>query len=140
VRREDIEATRAMYARWARGEFPYDDELWDPEVELVRTGGGADGRVAAAVGAGEWRGEDIAPSIEEWLASWEDYRIEAERFEDLGDRLLVFSRHRGRGAASGIELDQEAADFWSFREGRVVRLEMHIDRVAAEAALEAFAK
>jgi ketosteroid isomerase-like protein len=134
LRPEDIEAVRAMYARWAQGEFPLQDALWDPEIVWVRTGG--DGTEPAGVGGGEWRGpEEIRPSVEDWMASWRDYRIEGERFVDLGDRLLVLSRHRARGAGSGIELDQETADFWWLREGRVVRLEMHIDRLAAEAVL-----
>jgi ketosteroid isomerase-like protein len=123
-----------MYARWARGDFPVQDDLWDPDLEWVRTG--AEAGDSQAVGAGTWRGPDeIRGSLEEWLSSWRDYRIEAERFVDLGDRLLVLSRHRACGAGSGIELDQATADFWWFSDGRAVRLEMHIDRTAAEAAL-----
>ena len=123
-----------MYARWARGDFPVQDDLWDPDLEWVRTSSEGDG--AGAVGGGRWRGaEDIRASFEDWMASWRDYRIEAEKIVDLGDRIVVLSRHRAQGAGSGIELDQETADFWWFRDGRAVRLEMHIDRVAAEAAL-----
>ena len=45
--------------------------------------------------------EEMTAALVEWIAEWSDLRFEAERFVDLGDRVLVLARHRGVGRRSG---------------------------------------
>jgi ketosteroid isomerase-like protein len=59
---------------------------------------------------------------------FDDFRVEAERFFDLGDRVLVFSRVRGRGKESGAEVDARVASLYTFRSGKAVRVEYFGDR------------
>lgn len=69
--------------------------------------------------------------------TWETFNASAEEFRDLGDRVLVLGRMRGRGRASGVEVDTEYAMVVEFRVGRVCRSRGYLDRgEALRAALE----
>jgi ketosteroid isomerase-like protein len=65
----------------------------------------------------------------------EDVRFEPLEFEEHGDQLIVWIRFAGRGAASGIEVEQFAAVIVSVVEGKVAGLEPHPDMETARAAL-----
>jgi ketosteroid isomerase-like protein len=61
--------------------------------------------------------------------AWQEFTVRPERFFDLGDRVLVLTRERGRGRASGIEVQSRpTAHLWTMRDGRVVRFEVYWDR------------
>jgi ketosteroid isomerase-like protein len=66
--------------------------------------------------------------------TFEEFRVEPERFWDTDDRVLVFLRTTGRGAASGAGFDIRIGHLWTLREGLVVRGEGHANR---DEALEA---
>ena len=48
-------------------------------------------------------------AMDAWMESWERWETVAEEFVDLGDRVLVLSRCRGR-SPSGLEVDVETAE------------------------------
>jgi ketosteroid isomerase-like protein len=79
--------------------------------------------------------EGMRRSAAEVREVWEDWRIEAERFEVAGDRVLVIERYQGRGRESGVELQGRAAAVWTLRAGRVVGLEIGIPVEEAYALL-----
>jgi len=61
--------------------------------------------------------------------AWEEFSIHAERFVELGDRVLVLTKERGRGRRSGIEVQsQPTAHLWTLHEGIVVRFQVFWDR------------
>jgi uncharacterized protein len=61
--------------------------------------------------------------------AWREFTVLPERFFDLGDRVLVLTRERGRGRASGIEVpSRPTAHLWTIRDGRVVRFQVYWDR------------
>ena len=80
--------------------------------------------------------EEMTAALVEWIAEWSDLRFEAERFVDLGDRVLVLARHRGVGRRSGLSLDHLEADVFTLRDGKIVRSEAHWDPAEAQRALE----
>jgi len=59
---------------------------------------------------------------------WDDWRFEAERFFDAGDRVLVFARTSGTGKQSGAAVVTSAAHLYTLRDGRATRLEIFLDR------------
>jgi ketosteroid isomerase-like protein len=60
---------------------------------------------------------------------------EPTEFIEEGDRILVSVHARARGRGSGVEIDQTAFHVWTLTGERAVRLEVHVDREAALAAL-----
>ena len=59
--------------------------------------------------------------------TWEYFRIEAMELTDAGDRVVASVHLHGRGRVSGAAVDLYVAHVWTFRNGRVVRMEVHDD-------------
>jgi hypothetical protein len=64
----------------------------------------------------------------EWSANWErvfpDYSMEAvDEIEIDSDRILTVHRLRARGAASDLELIRTDAQLWTFKGGRLARMD-----------------
>ena len=86
--------------------------------------------------AGPHRGHDGVRAYAQHISdAWEEFTVRPERFLDLGERVLVLTRERGRGRSSGIEVQsQPTAHLWTLRDGVVVRFQVFWDR---EEGLEA---
>ena len=65
---------------------------------------------------------------------FDELRTEPERFWETDDKVLVFVRVKGSGAASGAGFDIRIGHLWTVRDGVVVRGEGYGDR---DQALEA---
>ena len=53
-----------------------------------------------------FRGRDGVDQLAAMLSeTWRDWHFEPERFLDAGDRVVVFARIVGQGAASGVPLE-----------------------------------
>ena len=74
------------------------------------------------------------PRLQTWLGPWDSWRCEAEDFLTCGEFVVVLTRYRGRGRASGVEVDVEGAHVWKLRDGKAVRLEVIADRKLALAS------
>ena len=82
-----------------------------------------------------FRGHD---GIRRWFRELHDLyeEIESEILEvrDLGDRVVVVFRVRGRGTGSGVSLEQSLAQVVTVRQGKVIEIREYFTR---EEALEA---
>ena len=124
---ENVEALKAVYARWAVGDF-WTPDIFDPDVEVVWAQDMPDF-------AGPNRGlPALDRGIRTLLAAWDEYRWEAERFIPVADRVLVLFTARGRGKGSSVEVEAHWAHLWTFREGKATRVEGFLDRAEAFAA------
>jgi ketosteroid isomerase-like protein len=65
----------------------------------------------------------------------EDVRFEPLEFLESGDAVIVRLRLTGRGAASGIEVEQHAAVVTRVKDGKVIGMEPHPDVETARQAL-----
>ena len=65
----------------------------------------------------------IRQNFERWASAWEGLEVNAEEFVDAGDRVLVTIHHRGRGKASGMEIDARFFVVYMLREGKVARVD-----------------
>jgi ketosteroid isomerase-like protein len=72
--------------------------------------------------------EAYVRSLRKLTDTWDDFRIEPEELFDLGERIVVFVRWRGRGHASGIPLDQPLAYVGIVRDGQLARTEVYAKR------------
>jgi ketosteroid isomerase-like protein len=72
-----------------------------------------------------------------WNDAWREWDGEIEQVIDEGpDRVLIVARVYGAGAASGIRLDEWSAVRYTFRDGRILRVDGALDP-DRERALEA---
>src|ERR1700730_6693773 len=126
VSQENVEILRAMYARWAHGDF-WTPEVFDPAVEVVWSPDLPD--------MGTYRGlAGVEQSLREWFAAWGDMRLTAEEFIEVeADRILVLVSAHGRGpGSSGIAVvaDDFAHD-GRMRDGRATSLLGYASRAEA---------
>jgi ketosteroid isomerase-like protein len=64
---------------------------------------------------------------DEILVSWEFFQVLPERFERVGERLLVTGRWKARGIESGVELDIPASWVVEVRDGKVAYWQTYTD-------------
>jgi ketosteroid isomerase-like protein len=123
---ENVEVVRAIYRSWAEGNFS--SVAWaDPDIGFVLSG--PDWRVHRGL-------EAMSRAWGEWLQASDEFRVEPREFIDVDDGVLVMTEFPGGGEASGTSVESltGATVFW-FREGKVVRLVMHTDRLKGLEAL-----
>ncbi len=68
---------------------------------------------------------------DEWLATWDEHRIELEEVVDKGDSVVASLHVTARGGASGVEVDVRLYGHFKVRDGRVVYLYEHEDKAEA---------
>jgi ketosteroid isomerase-like protein len=89
--------------------------------------------VDAGLTTGTFRGRE---AVGRWFADWftsfsDDYRFEVEEMRSVGEHVFLVARHRGRGRASGVQLDWSVPYTYTVRAGKIVRVEIFEDRADA---------
>ena len=92
--------------------------LYDPEVEWDAS------RVAVATGGGGvYRGhEGVRSFFREYYEAWETLDNDCKELIAAGEHVVSVSNQRGRGRASGIEVEWSQYAVWTIREGKIVRV------------------
>jgi ketosteroid isomerase-like protein len=99
----------------------------DPEIEWVEDPSRPD--------HGVYRGHDaVRESWTRWLELWDKYGLEAERFVDCGDDVLIVAREHARGLASGATVGARNYAVVTLRDGKIIRYREFYDE---QRALEA---
>ena len=124
---ENVEAVRRVYERWAVGDFSASVDLFDPAAVLVI------GSDFPDAGTYEELAE-IREYMRGFLEPWTRVTIAAEELTDGGDAVLAAVRQSGVGESSGVETELRYFQVWTFRAGKVVRLENFRDPAHARAA------
>ena len=75
--------------------------------------------------------EYLAPNL------FAEQSAEPDEFIEKGDRVLVIVRVRARGAGSGVELADTVFHLWTIKDGRALRVEIHVDPEPALTGLRA---
>ena len=113
---ENVERIRAGFDTFSRtGEF--DVSFFASDFEMHQASSIVD---SAGVFHGRSALRDVLDELEE---AFEEVAVEAERLiEAPGGEVVVFVRVRGRGRGSGIEIDNQIAHVWTFRDQEAVRM------------------
>jgi ketosteroid isomerase-like protein len=111
----NVEVLEELYARFnATGEVDY--SRVDPEVELHSRPDVPDGRV--------FRGVDgLAEFFAETAKAFDPIRWEPLEFIPEGRHVLVRAHIVAHGRASGAPIEIDEGQLWTFRDGRIVRLQ-----------------
>jgi ketosteroid isomerase-like protein len=73
---------------------------------------------------GPFRGRDaMRDDIQRWASVFEELRVTVEEIIDAGDQVVVVAHHKGRGQASGVEVDTRFYEVYTLREGKVSRVD-----------------
>jgi ketosteroid isomerase-like protein len=105
-----------------RGIDAFDRQDLDDFAALITADYEWVGAFLGSVEGGGYRGrEGIERYFREAEETWGDFSVRGDEFRDLGDRVLVLGRLKGRGRSSGVEVDTSYAMIVDFRDGRVSR-------------------
>ena len=118
--RRDFDAAWSIYSP---------DVVWDTSVRPS----GAVGRFESLAA---WR-----DFLEEWLAPYEEWKLEVEEIADFGNGVL-FATFVQKGRLTGTEGFIEMRDAWAFRweNGLIVYVESYLDPTEARATAERLAE
>jgi ketosteroid isomerase-like protein len=128
VSAENVEIVRRVFEATARRDADAVVALYDPDVEWDTT--------RAALGqlieAGVFRGyEGARRFLRKYNEAWEQMDYEIEELIDADDRVVSVVNNRGRGRASGIEVELQMPAVWTIRDGKIVRVAFYTTRAEA---------
>jgi ketosteroid isomerase-like protein len=97
----------------------------DPDVLIVPFGAAMEGK--------SYQGHDAVMGWwnNEILVTWDRFQVLPERFQRVGERLLVTGRWHARGSESGVELDIPASWVVEVRDGKIVYWQTYTDHAQA---------
>jgi ketosteroid isomerase-like protein len=124
----NVELIRRWTDAFNRRDFDALLDWLDPDVELHEW--------PTAPGAETYHGpEGALRAIDKWFDVWEWMRVEVEEIVEAGsDRVLITLHQRAKGKGSAIEVEIRSFNVYTFRDGRVLRIELFTE---LEPALEA---
>jgi ketosteroid isomerase-like protein len=122
--RENVEIVRRAYEAFNRGSLDAVTAMVDPEIEFVPPPG---------LGESGQRGvESVLAMARQWIETFDDFRVDAERFIDPGgDCVVAFVRDRGRVKGTDVEIHNQFIHVWTLRGGKLVRWEGYTDETEA---------
>jgi ketosteroid isomerase-like protein len=131
VSAETLELIRQGYDAINRGAWEAAVENVDPDVEWIVPD------ILPDSAGRSYRGpEGVKTFLETWREVFPDFRVEIEEMIDFDEHVLVMARVGGQGRDSGAEVKSPSfPHVWTFREGKVVRLEMFPRKAVALEAL-----
>jgi ketosteroid isomerase-like protein len=124
--REHVETVQRIYDGWATGNFRAGADDLDEHVMLVvRPEFPEFGVFTGPAG--------VTTFVARLLEQWERLTAESSDFEAAGDTVLARVVQHGKGRASGIEGDNLYFMLFTFRGGKIVRIEVVMDEHEARA-------
>jgi ketosteroid isomerase-like protein len=116
--RENLDVVRRLYEAAARRDNAAVYSLYDPDIvwDASRTERGA---VTGRVVRGH---EGLRKWLREWYGAWENIEDDLEELIEAGDHEVVsVMTQRGRGRASGVEVEDRIATVWTIRDEKITR-------------------
>jgi ketosteroid isomerase-like protein len=123
---ENVKLVRDLHEVVAEGGFEAAGDFLHPDFQMSQ--------LPLHPEAGTYRGQTAAESMRAWMATFEEFRWEAEEFIDAGDRVVVVIRERGRGRGGGVALDHSYGTVYTIRDRKIALLQWFHDKDEALAA------
>jgi ketosteroid isomerase-like protein len=101
-------------------------ELAEPDFQVVMVGPGYTSVAREARGFDGFR-----EAWGDWTSPFATFRIEVEEMLDAGDKVVSLVRQEATTKTGGVPIEAEAAAVWTIANGRLHRVEFHIERESA---------
>jgi hypothetical protein len=116
---------KGVFLSWNRGDFALVPVIDDPDVETSVMMGD---RLAVGLEAVYHGPDGHCRAMEEWNDSWRVWDAEIDEVIEEGrDQFVVVARVYGEGAASGLRMSEWGAIRYTFRDGRILRVNGALD-------------
>jgi ketosteroid isomerase-like protein len=129
---ENVEIVRRVYDAVERGDATTVLGLYDPGIEWEFSRS----PFRLLFQHDVYRGHDGLRSFirERYEEAWESIDDELEELIDAGEHVISVITTRGRGRASGVEVEKTHAGVWTFRGRKIVRVAWMSREEALESA------
>jgi ketosteroid isomerase-like protein len=119
---ENVELVRRAiaYEYYGVGDLAEAEAIFDPRVVMNPTD------EAASFGFAAMRAD-----MERWASAFDELKVTIEEVIDAGDQVVVVAHHKGRGHASGVEVNTRFYEVYTLREGKVSRVDEYTERAEA---------
>jgi ketosteroid isomerase-like protein len=113
---ENVEIVRRFLLFEVEAALAYADPdiVWNPAEESATQGHAA-----------------VRASLVRWKDEWDDYALLPEEFEQMGEHVVATVRLRGRGRASGAEVNARFYEVYTVRRGKIVRMDQYTEQSEA---------
>ena len=101
-------------------------ELAEPDFQVVMVGPAYLGQTIEVSGLDGFR-----EAWTDWTSPFSSYRVDIEELIDAGDRAVSLVSMSGKTKTGGVEVTAPGAAVWTVVDGRLRRVEFHLDREAA---------
>jgi ketosteroid isomerase-like protein len=120
VSQENVEALLRQYERFSRdGEIVAD--IYAPDAEWTAAREDPDAATHRGI-------EAISAYFARWFGAFEKAKLQVVETIDGDDRVFAWIAFAGRGISSGAPVEMQQAQVFSFRDGKIVRVEEYFDR------------
>jgi len=127
---ENVEAVKAMYEAFNRGDFRAATKMLHPKAELHQPPEMPD--------FDSYYGRDeFVKGLVVWIGEWESPRFEPEEASEAGDYVIMGVSVSGKGKASGIETTVRFFHAWWVSDGQPRRCVVRTTEADALESLEA---
>jgi ketosteroid isomerase-like protein len=124
---ENVEVVHHIFEHWERGDWGWGREFFDDSCEVVLS-------TSWFPDAGTYRiGRE---ALRAWLGftdSFETFATRVDQIIDAGDLVVVLTRIRARGRASGADVDAKVGAIFTLQDAKIVRYVLTDNREALEA-------
>ena len=112
--KENLRVVEAAFDAYFRGDVPTMLGQVDPSVIVRQLPDQPDPQTF-------YGHEGVLRSMAEWTGEWDDYSFEVRGMRGFEDSVLVSGVQRGRGKASGIQVEADVYFVFTLRDGKMVR-------------------
>ncbi len=123
---ENVDATRAAYEQYSRGDFSALFAGITDDFEFVTASEMPD--------AGTYHGQEAGDWIRAYIDSFDGFAQEATEIIDADDKVVSAVLQRGRPRGSDIQVESRWWQVLTFRDGGLARVEMFSRRAEARKA------
>src|SRR6185503_1857784 len=113
---ENVEAMRAAFERYSRGDFSLLFAAMTDDFEFVTA--------AEMPDAGSYRGQEAREWLTAYIKSFDGFTMEATDVIDAGDKAVSAVLQRGRPRGSEIPIESRWWQVVTYREDGIARIEM----------------